>query len=80
MVNSHEAAELSPIRNQIGAVFVHVTDMQRAITWYSMLLGVPERQTSHGGLIYDVPMVGPTGLTIDGHAQPAARSNPAGHY
>ncbi|TCC62119.1 VOC family protein [Kribbella pittospori] len=58
----------SPIHNRIGAVFVHVTDMQRAIDWYGDLLGVPRQQASHEGLIYDVPMDGPTGLTLDGHA------------
>lgn len=58
----------SPIDNRIGAVFVHVTDMPRAIRWYSELLGLPQAETSHEGLIYDVPMAGPTGLTLDGHA------------
>jgi len=58
----------SPIENRIGAVFVHVTDMQRAVDWYSTLLGVPSHGTSHEGLISDVPMAGPTGLTLDGHA------------
>ena len=68
----------SPIDNRIGAVFVHVTDMQRAIDWYSALLGVPQHSTSHEGLIYDVPMDGPTGLTLDGHAYVRGTFRPAG--
>ena len=72
------AESTSPIQNRIGAVFVHVTDMQRAITWYSTLLGVPQSATSHEGLIYDVPMSGPTGLTLDGHSQVRGTFQPAG--
>ncbi len=61
-------AMVSPINRRIGAVFVYVTDMQRAVDWYTKLLGAPTHGTSHEGLIYDVPMDGPTGLTLDGHA------------
>lgn len=68
----------SPIKNRIGAVFIHVTDMQRAITWYSSLLRVPQQPTSHGGLIYDVPMDGPTRLTLDGHAHARGTFQPGG--
>jgi catechol 2,3-dioxygenase-like lactoylglutathione lyase family enzyme len=57
-----------PIRNSVGAVFLHVTDMARAIDWYSGLFGVPPGDTSHEGLIYDVATDGDTGLTLDGHA------------
>jgi predicted enzyme related to lactoylglutathione lyase len=78
MVNEGPATASSPIRNQIGAVFVHVTDVPRAIAWCSSLLGVPERESSHGGLIYDVPMQGPTGLTLDGHAYARGEFRPAG--
>ncbi|WUJ71478.1 VOC family protein [Kribbella soli] len=72
------ADSTSPIQNRIGAVFVHVTDMWRAITWYSTLLGLPQSGTSHAGLIYDVPMSGPTGLTLDGHAHARGTFQPAG--
>jgi hypothetical protein len=39
----------SPIHNRNGAVFVHVTEMRRAIAWYSALLGVPQSASSHEG-------------------------------
>ena len=68
----------SPIHNRIGAVFVHVSDMPRAIAWYSTLLGMPQAVTSHEGLIYDVPMEGPTGLTLDGHAHARGTFQPGG--
>jgi predicted enzyme related to lactoylglutathione lyase len=57
----------SPIQNKIGMVFVPVSDMDRAIAWYSRLLGLPAGDTSHEGKIYDVPMQGETGLILDGN-------------
>lgn len=55
----------SPIQNRIGNVFVPVSDMPRAVAWYSRLFGLEEGQTSHEGGIYDVPMAGETGLILD---------------
>ena len=55
----------SPIENRIGQVFVPVTDMARAVAWYSRLLGLPAGAPSHGGGIYDVPMAGETRLALD---------------
>jgi predicted enzyme related to lactoylglutathione lyase len=57
----------SPIQNKIGMVFVPVSDMDRAIAWYSRLLGLPAGDTSHAGKIYDVPMQGEVGLILDGN-------------
>src|SRR5436309_1910443 len=55
----------SPIENRIGQVFVPVSDMGRAVAWYSRLLGLPAGAPSHGGGIYDVPMAGETRLALD---------------
>jgi predicted enzyme related to lactoylglutathione lyase len=63
----------SPIENRIGQVFVPVSDMQRAVAWYSKLLGLPVMESSHGGTIYDVPMQGETRLALD--ATPRQISN-----
>ena len=57
----------SPIENRIGCVFIPVSEMARAINWYSHLLGVPVEATTHGGLIYNLPMSGDVGLILDGH-------------
>ena len=64
-----------PIENRIGQVFVPVSDMQRAITWYSRILGLPIDRTSHGGTIYDVPMQGETRLALDATKQPITNSS-----
>jgi predicted enzyme related to lactoylglutathione lyase len=55
----------SPIQNRIGSVFIPVSNMGRAVDWYSKLLNLPVTQTSHEGAIYDVPMAGETGLLLD---------------
>ena len=59
------ASTFSPIHNRIGNVFVPVSDMRRAVTWYSQLFGLEPGRTSHDGGIYDVPMAGETGLILD---------------
>ncbi len=55
----------SPIHNQIGAVFVPVSDIQRAAAWYGRLLGVPTGSPSHGGTIHDIAMSGGIRLILD---------------
>jgi catechol 2,3-dioxygenase-like lactoylglutathione lyase family enzyme len=56
------------VEPRIQSVFVPVRDMQRAIAWYSALLGLPAVTATHEGLIYDLPLPGETGLKLDGHA------------
>jgi len=65
----------SPIQNQIGSVFVPVSDMQRAITWYSELFRLQAAETSHEGTTYDVPMAGETGLILDANRDPVTNSS-----
>lgn len=66
----------SPIQNQIGAVFIPVSDMQRAIGWYSRLLGLPVQAATHEGTIYDLPMAaGQPGLLLDATPKPVTNSS-----
>lgn len=65
----------SPIQNRIGQVFVPVSDMKRAIEWYSKLLGPPMGNTSHEGTIYDVPMQGDTRLSMDASKEQITNSS-----
>jgi predicted enzyme related to lactoylglutathione lyase len=67
---------LSPLDNKIGSVFVPVSDMARAIAWYSRLFGLPVETTTHAGRIYNVPMAGEAGLILDGHRPVASSSQP----
>lgn len=65
----------SPIINQIGAVFIPVSDMQRAIAWYSRLLGLPTRETSHEGTIYDLTMRDGAGVILDANKREVHNSS-----
>jgi predicted enzyme related to lactoylglutathione lyase len=64
----------SPIQNRIGNVFIPVSDMPRAIAWYSRLFGLEPGRASHEGGIYDVPMAGETGLILDANEPITAQS------
>src|SRR5262245_26388996 len=66
----------SPIRNQVRAVFIPVSDMRRAIAWYSQLLGLPVKETSHEGKIYDLAMTSDIVLILDGHKPVTNSSQP----
>jgi predicted enzyme related to lactoylglutathione lyase len=55
----------SPITNRIGAVFIHVSDMPKAIQWYSELFGLPAHSASHNGTIYSLQMDGGSPLLLD---------------
>lgn len=65
----------SPIQNRIGQVFVPVTDMVRAVEWYSRLFGFAAERASHGGTIYDVPMTGETRLALDANRREISNSS-----
>ncbi|WP_342422427.1 VOC family protein [Paenibacillus sp. FSL E2-0178] len=54
----------SPIRNQVGAVFIPVSDIERSKNWYCSLLGLPLDGEILFGHLYDVPMQGP-GIVLD---------------
>lgn len=55
---------MSPILNQIGTVFIPVSNIEKASDWYCDLLGV----RSHGeilfGHLFIIPMIG-TGMVLD---------------
>ena len=57
----------SPIENRIGCLFIPVSDMTRAIDWYSRLLGIASQATTHEGRIYTIPLQGEIGLILDSH-------------
>ncbi|WP_240418485.1 VOC family protein [Paenibacillus periandrae] len=65
----------SPITNRIGAVFVHVTDMPKAIQWYSELLGLPIHADSHEGTIYSLHMDGGSDLLLDSNRRDDSSQN-----
>lgn len=58
----------SPIRREVGQLFIPVRDISRAIRWYGDLLGLPVGETSHEGSIYDLPMEHGPGVALDANA------------
>lgn len=66
----------SPIQNRVGMVFIPISDMPRAIAWYSRLLGLPAGQPTHAGKIYTLPMQGDTGVILDAHRAVTNSSQP----
>ncbi len=66
----------SVIENKIGSVFVPVSDMARAVAWYSLVFGVPPGTLSHEDRICAVPMQGPVSLLLDAHRPVTNSSQP----
>jgi catechol 2,3-dioxygenase-like lactoylglutathione lyase family enzyme len=57
-----------PIENRIDTIFVHVSDLERSIKWYSDLLGLQVREEKHTGPVYSLNMGdGRPGITLDNH-------------
>ncbi|REE70551.1 catechol 2,3-dioxygenase-like lactoylglutathione lyase family enzyme [Paenibacillus taihuensis] len=55
---------MSPILNQIGAVFIPVSNIEQARDWYCDILGLPADGEIAFGHIYVLPMQG-TGIVLD---------------
>ena len=66
----------SPIQRRAGMIFIPVSDMQRAVRWYSAVFGLPPAETTHEGKIYDLPMEGETGVILDAHRPVQNSSQP----
>lgn len=54
----------NPIKNEIGTIFIPVSDIKKARDWYCDLLGFPADGEIHHGHIYVLPMKG-TGIVLD---------------
>lgn len=56
-----------PIENRIDTIFIHVSDLERSIKWYSELLGLEVKKGVHTGPIYTLNMGNGPGITLDNH-------------
>ena len=54
----------SPIKNQIGTVFIPVSKIEKARDWYCDILGLQKDGEIQFGHIYVLPMKG-TGIVLD---------------
>jgi len=55
---------MNPILNQIGTIFIPVSNVEESRNWYCDLLGLPEEGEILYGHLYIVPMNG-TGIVLD---------------
>lgn len=61
------SSKVTPIKNEMGAVFVHVSDLKKSVEWYSRLLGIDVEYSEITSPVYNIPIRGTTGLTLDDH-------------
>lgn len=65
----------SPIANRVDTIFIHVSDLEKSVHWYSKLLGIAVKQNIEGP-IYTFDMgQGRPGLTLDNHCDRNRNSN-----
>lgn len=70
----------TPIACKINNVFIHVSNLEKSVEWYSKLLGVPFNKDNISSPVYNIPITGETGLTLDDHSfDPSFRLNPSNH-
>jgi catechol 2,3-dioxygenase-like lactoylglutathione lyase family enzyme len=55
----------TPIKNQIGAIFIPVKDIQESRDWYCDLLALPNNGGIYNGHLYILPMVAAVNLVLD---------------
>jgi catechol 2,3-dioxygenase-like lactoylglutathione lyase family enzyme len=70
-----------PIINQIGTVFIPVSNIEKASKWYCELLGLPTGGEILFGHLYVVPMKG-TSIVLDSkiYSDKAIFTTPAFHF
>ncbi|UFU00660.1 VOC family protein [Radiobacillus kanasensis] len=57
-----------PIHTSVNNVFIHVKDLKKAAEWYSTLLGLSFNPNQIESPVYNIPVPGKTGLTLDDHS------------
>ncbi|RNB73277.1 VOC family protein [Brevibacillus panacihumi] len=70
------------LMNRIGTVFIPVSNIEKAKSWYCKLLDLPETGEILHGHLYVLPLEGDTGLVLDSKIyDPESRRNtPLFHF
>lgn len=55
----------SPVKNKVKAVFIPVSDIEKARDWYCRLLDLPVDGEIYFGHIHVLPMQGDTNIVLD---------------
>ncbi|WP_174615056.1 VOC family protein [Virgibacillus ihumii] len=67
-MEKEKTAQPIPIKNEMCGVFIHVTDLKKSAQWYCDVLGLELDPDNVESPVYNVPVNGPTSLTLDDHA------------
>jgi len=59
----------SPITNKINTIFVHVSDLETSVKWYTQLLGQDYDPARIERPVYNIKIADHTGLTLDAGAE-----------
>jgi len=71
---------ISPIKNQINTVFVHVKNLERSVEWYSRLLGQDYEPSKISRPVYNLKIDHYTGLTLDAGPEGVVKEIKANSY
>ncbi|MCM3237426.1 VOC family protein [Heyndrickxia oleronia] len=55
----------SPIKNEVNTIFVHVSNLERSVTWYCQLLNQKFNLAEVSRPVYNIKLNHHTGLTLD---------------
>jgi predicted enzyme related to lactoylglutathione lyase len=64
---SEKVVSIAPIQSHVNNVFVHVSNLKKSASWYASLLGVSIDEDSVQSPVFNIPVTGQTGLTLDDH-------------
>ncbi|GAA0606777.1 hypothetical protein GCM10009001_25040 [Virgibacillus siamensis] len=67
-MEKEKAVPYTPIKNEMCGVFIHVTDLKKSAQWYCDVLGLEVNPDNVESPVFNVPINGVTGLTLDDHA------------
>ncbi|MRG87231.1 VOC family protein [Salinibacillus xinjiangensis] len=71
---------MSHLKQEVHAVFVHVTDLKKSAEWYSKLLELHFKEEEVQSPVYNMPLKSGAYMTLDDHAfDPSFEFTPSRH-
>ncbi len=70
----------SPVMSKVNTIFVHVSDLEKSVRWYTQLLGQDYDSNSIEKPVYNINVVGQTGLTLDAGPEKITKNRSTSAY